>query len=113
MTRKELAQRINSFEKELRKREWSLSGIYILGLIGGSVVLADPTRDSDLLLVVLLIWIVIPIFIVTKMNKKRRNELGLNCPNCEVNLVNEVGRLAVATLYCSQCGTKILHEQGE
>ena len=115
MTREELALRINSFEKDNRKWEWPFVAIYILGMAAIGILFARPADDSNLIaglaIVTLFIWILIPIPILGKINKKRMRALGLNCPACDVSLAGGVGRLAVTTLYCSQCGTRILEDQ--
>lgn len=112
MTREELATRLNSFEKDNRKWEWPFVAVYVLGMIAIGLLFARPADQSHLVAAVaimtLSIWVVAPIPILGRINKKRMRRLGLHCPSCDASLVGGVGRLAVTTLYCSQCGAKIV-----
>jgi|APTNR8051073442_1049403.scaffolds.fasta_scaffold01697_13 hypothetical protein len=112
MTRKELAEKINSFEKGNRKREWPmvlvfLPGIVLIGLFGAKVADDSPLLGA-LAILLMLAWIVGTTWLAIRTNNKRVRDLGLLCPSCEANLAGPIGRLAVATTYCSHCGTQIL-----
>jgi len=115
MKREELAQNINSFEATSRKNGWPL----LLILTGGAiaVIYVLPRLDSQSTLVSFLLVgsiiapLIVPALLIERNNKKRMKEFGLYCPSCKANLVGQVGRIAVTTLYCSQCGTKIIEEE--
>lgn len=117
MTREELARRINSFEKDNRKWEWPFAAVYLLGMVAIGILFARPANESNLIgaaaIVTLFIWIVAPIPIIGRINKKRMRRLGLHCPSCDASLVGGVGRLAVTTLYCSHCGAKIVQNRND
>ncbi|MDP1589408.1 MAG: DUF2614 family zinc ribbon-containing protein [Prosthecobacter sp.] len=114
MTRKDLAENINAFETGNRKREWPLvlvflAGIVLLGIFGAKVA-DDSMLLGTLALMLMLVWIVGTAWIAIRTNNKRVKDLCLLCPSCGTNLAGPTGRLAVATTYCSHCGTQILED---
>ena len=112
MTRKELAARIDLFERSNRRWEWPFVCIYIGGLILIAIMFARLDDNSELFnwiaMGVLVLWVGGPIPILLKINRKRIKELGLECPSCSISLAGGIGRLTVASLYCCKCGEKIL-----
>ena len=114
MNRKELAQRINDFETANRKWEWSLSILYLLGLIVMALIFPRFDDGSStynwIAAIILILYLGGPFLLILKTNSRRINALGLRCPECSVSLAGEVGRLAVASLYCSHCGSKIIDQ---
>lgn len=114
MTREELARRIYSFERDNRKMEWPILAILIAGLVIPGLIAARYAHDSPTTGLVCLAAIVaalfLPSFVLGRINKKRLISLNLHCPSCGCGLTGPIGRLAVTTLYCSQCGKQIVDE---
>lgn len=116
-TRKELAQRLNSFEKETKKWDFPFTIIFILGLLGMAMMIPrfddGSTLFNTIATIALFAWLIIPLPILAKVNKKRLKSASLNCPSCSVSLVGPIGRMAITTLYCSKCGSKIVSDENE
>lgn len=114
MTRKELAERIQTFEKGRAKWEWPFIFVFIIGLIIIGALFIEPSTHSNWIaalgIVAVFLWIMVPIPVAKRMTQKRMRELGLICPKCGAWLFHETGRLAVATQHCCKCGEKILED---
>jgi hypothetical protein len=111
-TAAELAQRLQSFEKDSRRREWLLAGFMIAWLFLILLIVTRLFRHHPFLglivLVMLLIFISLPSFILTNLSKRQIKALRLSCPECDQSLRGEVGQMAVASCYCGYCGKKIV-----
>jgi len=114
MNRKELAARIDLFERANRRWQWPFVFVYISGMILMSILFARFDDNSVLfnwiVMSVLVLWVTGPIPILLRIKKKRIKELGLECPSCSTSLAEGVGKLTVVSLYCCKCGDKILDE---
>ncbi|RYD46401.1 MAG: hypothetical protein EOP85_07505 [Verrucomicrobiaceae bacterium] len=112
MTREELAQRINAFEKDNRKREWPLLALVIGGVILVACLTIRFTSVSPVIgtagLLMMLAAVLVPGILLGAVNRKRIRKLGLHCPECDCILAGPVGRMAVTTCHCSQCGKRIV-----
>lgn len=115
MTAEELAQKLKFLVKDARKREWPFLGIYLLGAIGIVSFFTGPAFHLELnasaVFILIICWFVIPFPILGLIYRKRVRALGLHCPACDTSLAEGVGQLAVQTLYCCQCGSKILDDE--
>lgn len=49
-------------------------------------------------------------FIAERNCKRLAVRLDVHCPECQVLLAGPVGRFAVTTLSCRQCGSKVLED---
>ncbi len=112
MTREDLAQKINSFERDNRKWEWPFLAVYIGGVLAIGLWMARWADQSSAIAGVALLfaWIIFPSLLFGRINKRRMRSFGLYCPSCNISLTGPVGRLAVTTLYCSHCGKQIIEE---
>ena len=111
-TSAELAQRLQSFEKDSRRREWLVAGFMIAGLfvIMGMVIRLVKQHPilAPIAVVIFLFCMFLPLFIFTKLNKRQIKTLGLSCPECDQSLRGKVGQMTVASCYCGYCGKKIV-----
>ncbi len=118
MTRSELAARITEFERGNRRREWTFMPFWIAGMVGIPLWIISFSPHSSLVgtlaIVALFAWIIGPGVFLARINRRRIRELELRCPKCDTSLAGHVGRLAVTTMFCSQCGAQIVEpNQGE
>jgi hypothetical protein len=112
MTREELAQRINSFERDNRRQEWPFLAVLIVGALSTGLLGARYADESPVIgwlcVPLMFAWILVPSRLLGRINKRRMKTLDLYCPHCNCSLAGPVGRLAVTTLFCSQCGKQIV-----
>lgn len=114
MTREELAQRINLFEKSSRRRELVAGGFVISGLLAVGVPAARFADTYPFLgpvcLFLMMASLALPSLVFAKADAKHRRALGLQCPECGKSLKGVTGRLAVTGCNCGGCGKKIVDE---
>lgn len=113
MTRKELAEKQDEFQRTSRKCPWPLAVAAIGGFVGFFVIILffQTSEGMRFLLLGLLGGIILPqVLLFERKMKKLAIRLGLTCPQCQILLVGPVGRFAVTTLSCRQCGSKVLED---
>ncbi|RYD18222.1 MAG: hypothetical protein EOP88_23380 [Verrucomicrobiaceae bacterium] len=109
MNAEEISQRMDSFNRGRRRREWQILACMFGGMFIALLVTAVKTHPflGSAAFLMMLGSIFLPPHLALKAGKRQIKALGLSCPECDADLIDRVGEMAVNSGYCNRCGKKI------